>query len=32
MPTNDAIQWCDHSWNMWPGCTKVTAGFDQEAS
>jgi len=28
MATDSAIQWTDHTWNPWQGCTKVTAGCD----
>lgn len=26
MATMTKIQWCDHTWNPWRGCTKVSAG------
>lgn len=26
MGENTKIEWCDHSWNPWLGCTKVSAG------
>ena len=26
MGKNSHIEWCDHSWNPWIGCTKVSAG------
>lgn len=28
MGDKTAIQWTDHTWNPWQGCTKVTAGCD----
>lgn len=26
MPENSKIEWCDHSWSPWRGCTKVSPG------
>lgn len=26
MSANTKIEWCDHSWSPWRGCTKVSAG------
>lgn len=28
MGENSKIEWCDHSWNPWIGCTKVSAACD----
>lgn len=28
MGENTAIEWCDHSWNPWSGCTRVSAACD----
>ncbi|MCZ4270781.1 DUF5131 family protein [Maritalea porphyrae] len=28
MAENTKIEWCDHSWNPWVGCTKVSAACD----
>ncbi|MBC2668749.1 phage Gp37/Gp68 family protein [Novosphingobium piscinae] len=28
MAENTKIEWCDHSWNPWIGCTKVGPGCD----
>src|ERR1700730_3666731 len=25
---NSGIEWCDHSWNCWWGCTKVSRACD----
>ncbi|BAP88335.1 Gp37Gp68 family protein [Burkholderiales bacterium GJ-E10] len=28
MGTNSKIEWCDHTWNPWIGCTRVSPGCD----